>query len=63
MNDLLGKTLMTTFMHAPVLGEVDICQDALIEIDDNGQNFRIHEGKINDINNGKDITFFNGYWN
>lgn len=37
MNDLLGKTLMTTFMHAPVLGEVDICQDALIEIDDNGQ--------------------------
>lgn len=36
MNDLLGKTLMTTFMHAPVLGAVDICQDGLIEIDDNG---------------------------
>lgn len=36
MNNLKGIVLQTTFMHAPVLGSVEIVSDALISIGENG---------------------------
>lgn len=36
MDDLKGRTLKTTLMHAPQLGSVEIIENALISIDDEG---------------------------
>lgn len=36
MQNALGKTVIASFMHAPKLGEVDICRDALIIVDGKG---------------------------
>ncbi|MDC3958951.1 guanine deaminase [Polyangium jinanense] len=37
MTDLRGKTLAGTFFHAPVLGTLEVLEDALVEIDKAGR--------------------------
>ena len=37
MTDLRGKTLAGTFFHAPVLGAIEVLEDALVEIDAAGR--------------------------
>ncbi|MDC0744819.1 guanine deaminase [Polyangium mundeleinium] len=37
MTDLHGKTLAGTFFHAPVLGGIEVLEDALVEIDTAGR--------------------------
>jgi guanine deaminase len=36
MDDLKGRTLQTTLMHAPQLGSVEIIENALVSVDDEG---------------------------
>lgn len=39
----MTKTLLGTFMHAPVQGQVEVLEDALIEIDGNGRIVRVRK--------------------
>src|SRR5438094_504635 len=41
MIDLRGRTLRASFFHAPILGEIDFLDDALIAIGDDGKILRV----------------------